>query len=55
VGGGAADRPAAGARRITAGVFTALVPTAPWSTVAGLVVGGLIVAIGGFNHWRALA
>jgi hypothetical protein len=65
---------------ITAGVFTALVPTAPWSTVAGLVVGGLIaapfaalmtrrlhtrtllllvgsliVAISGFNLWRALA
>ena len=29
---------------ITAGVFTALVPTTPWTTVAGLVVGGLFAA-----------
>lgn len=29
---------------ITAGIFTALVPTAPWATVAGLVVGGLFAA-----------
>jgi hypothetical protein len=29
---------------ITAGVFTALVPTTPWTTVAGLVVGGVFAA-----------